>query len=411
MPSTAEVVVVGGGPGGAAAAYWLARRGHLVMLIEKREFPRAKTCGDGLTPRAIHELLEMGFDFSSSEFHRCRGLRAVAGGLTLELEWPEHPVYPSWGGVMRRSDLDGQVARLVEEQGVVVHQGTVARPLLGDGGVVAVALEHNGETEMVSPRAVVVADGSLSRFGRALGARRDERRPFGLGARGYFSSPRSDDDYLESYLDLRQSGSALPGYGWIFPLGDGTVNAGVGVISTFHRWKEVNTSTLLDVLVATADPSWGLSAAGAIGRPAGGKLPMSFSVGPLVGANWVLVGDAAGAVNPFNGEGIAYAYETGRAAARHVSTALGADDLTRLQGYRQEIEDRYGLYHRVGRAFVRLIGRPGVMPLLTRTGLRSRPLMEWVMKVMANLLDPADQGAGFAAYRALERLVQIGPEP
>ncbi len=411
MSSTPEVVVVGGGPGGAAAAYWLARRGHHVVLVEKRELPRAKTCGDGLTPRAVHELREMGFDFSVAEFHKCEGLRAVAGDLTIELAWPQHPVYPSWGGVIRRIDLDAQVARLAEAQGVVVRQGTVARPVLGNGRIAAVALIRHGETEMVFPRAVVVADGSLSRFGRALGARRDVRRPFGLGARGYFASPRSGDRYLESYLDLRQGGAALPGYGWIFPLGDGTVNVGVGVISTFHRWKEVNTSALLGVLVTTADPSWGLATGGAIGRPTGGKLPMSFSVGPVVGANWLLVGDAAGAINPFNGEGIAYAYETGRMAAEHLSTALGAGDLTRLQGYRQELDDRYGLYYRVGRAFVRLIGRPGMMPFLTRTGLRSRPLMEWVMRVMANLLDPADRGVGMAAYRLLERLVQVGPEP
>jgi geranylgeranyl reductase family protein len=411
MHSAPEVVVVGGGPGGAAAAYWLARHGHHVMLVEKREYPRAKTCGDGLTPRAIRELLEMGLDFSVPGFHRCKGLRAVAGNLIVELEWPEHQLYPNWGGVMRRSELDAQLGRLVEGQGAVVRQGTVARPVLGSGGTTAVALVGGGETEVVTPQAVVVADGALSRFGRALGTRRDRRLPFGLGVRGYFTSPRSDDGFLESYLDLRQSGSALPGYGWVFPLGDGTVNVGVGVISTFHRWKEVNTSALLDLLVATADSSWGLSAEGRLGRPTGGILPMSFSVGPLVGANWVLVGDAAGAVNPFNGEGIAYALETGRAAARHLSTALAARDLTLLKSYRQEMADRYGLYYRVGRAFVRLIGRPGVMRLLTRTGLRSRPLMEWVMRVMANLLDPADRGVGLAAYRVLERIVQMRPEP
>ena len=138
---------------------------------------------------------------------------------------------------------------------------------------------------------------------------------------------------------------------------------------------------------------------------------MALSVGPKVGPNWVIVGDAAGAINPFNGEGIAYAYETGRIAARHVERALGAGDPTLLQGYAAELDDVYGLYYRVARAFVLAIGRPGVMRTLTRVGLRSRPLMEWVLRVMANLLRPDEVGGAEAAYKVVERLVRIGPEP
>jgi flavin-dependent dehydrogenase len=278
--------------------------------------------------------------------------------------------------------------------------------------MVGVELQSNGDAERIDPRVVVVADGSLSRFGRALGAHRDRAKPYGLAARGYFASPRSDDGFLESHLDLRNAdGVTIPGYGWIFPLGDGTVNVGVGVLSTFHRWKEINTSTLMDALVAAAPEHWEISPETALGEPRGGKLPMAFSVGPKVGPNWVMVGDAAGAINPFNGEGIAYAYETGRIAARHVERALGAGDLTLLQGYAEELDDVYGLYYRVARAFVRAIGRPGVMRTLTRVGLRSRPLMEWVLRVMANLLDPAEKRVGEVAYGMIERAVAIGPEP
>jgi geranylgeranyl reductase family protein len=407
-----EVLVVGGGPGGSAAAHWLAREGHEVLLVEKKAYPREKTCGDGLTPRSIHQLLEMGFDFSVPEFHRCTGLRAYSGGLMLELEWPEHSVYPNWGGVIRRLDLDVQVAALAEKQGVAIRPNTEARPVIESGALEAVDLIAGGEVERVTPQVVVVADGSLSRFGRALGTRRDRSRPYGLAARGYFSSPRSGDGHLESHLDLRgPDGATIPGYGWIFPLGDGTVNVGVGVLSTFHRWKDVNTSTLMDALVAAAPPSWEITPESSLGDPKGGKLPMSFSVGPKAGPNWVVVGDAAGAINPFNGEGIAYAYETGRIAARHVHAALAAGDRSLLHAYPQELEDVYGLYYRVSRAFVRAIGRPGVMRTLTSVGLRSRPLMEWVLRVMANLIDPAERTAGEVAYRMIERAVQAGPEP
>jgi geranylgeranyl reductase family protein len=406
------VLVVGGGPAGASAAFWLARGGHTVWLVEKRRYPRAKTCGDGLTPRSIFELEAMGFDFTLPGFHRCRGLRAVAGGLTLELDWPAHPVYPNWGGVIRRTDLDERVAALAVGQGAILRAGSEAAPLLEGGRIAGVTLRGREEVEVARPRVVVVADGALRRFGRTLGAHRNRRLPIGVGARKYFASPRSDDGYLESYLDLHDAaGAILPGYGWVFPLGDGAVNAGVGVISTFHRWREVNTTKLMDALLATAPPTWGLSPSASLGDVRGGILPMASSVGPTVGPNWVLVGDCAGMVNPFNGEGIAYAYETGRLAAEHVHRALAAGDLTLLQAYRQELADRFGLYHRVGRVFSRIIGRPGVMRALTRAGLRSRPLMEWALRVMADLLDPAERGAGAAAYRLIERIVRLAPEP
>ena len=410
--SNPEVLVVGGGPGGAAAAFHLAELGHSVVVAEKKEFPREKTCGDGLTPRSIHELTLMGFDFDVPEFHRVTGLRAYAGDRMLELDWPDHPVFPNWGGVIRRLDLDHVVVGLAEKNGVAVRTGTEAKPILKNGRLAGVELTSGGETEVIHPTIVVVADGSLSRFGRALGASRDFDRPFGLAARGYYSSPRSDDRFIESHLSLTDAaGATVPGYGWIFPLGDGEVNVGVGVLSTFHRWKEVNTSTLMDSLEATAPESWGLAPETATSNPRGGKLPMSFSVGPKVGPNWLLVGDAAGAINPFNGEGIAYAYETGRIAAGHVHAALAADDLTLLQGYATELDDTYGLYYRTARAFVRAIGRPGVMRVLTRTGLRSRTLMEWVLRTMANLLRPDERHVAETAYAMVERIVQIGPEP
>jgi len=410
MVATPEALVVGGGPGGAAAAYWLARAGHEVLLVEKRSYPRPKTCGDGLTPRAVYELQAMGFDFAVPGLHRCRGLRSHAGGIVLELDWPDHPVYPDWGAVMRRADLDHRIAVLAVGQGARLLEGTEARPVMGEGPIAGVALHRGGEVEVVRPRLVVAADGALSRFGRALGAQRDRRLPFGVGARAYHPSPRSADPFMVSFLDLHDgAGEMVPGYGWVFPLGDGAVNAGVGVVSSFHRFHAVNTRGLMAALVATAPASWGLGEAPPFSPAVGGMLPMGLSVGPVAGPNWLLVGDAAGAINPFNGEGIDYALETGRLAAVRAHQALAGDDLGRLQAYRQDLDDGFGLYFKMGRVFVRALGRPGVMRALTRTGFRSRSLMEWAMKVMSNLLDPAERRAGAAAYRMLARLVRAAP--
>jgi menaquinone-9 beta-reductase len=406
-----DVLVVGGGPGGSAAAHWLSKAGHSVALVEKKEYPREKTCGDGLTPRAIAQLMDMGFDFSLPEFHRITGLRSYAGDdLMLELEWPQHSRFPDWGGVIRRMDLDHQVASIAEKQGVVIHQKTEARPIVEGGGFTKVELIQGGEREVIEPKVVVIADGSLNRFGRELGTSRRKDFPMGLAARGYYASPRSTDGFLESQLDIRDaSGASMPGYGWIFPLGDGTVNVGVGLLSTFKRWKNVNTTHMMNDYVASAPDYWELNAESKLSDPKGGKLTMSFSKGPLFGPNWVMVGDAAGSINPWNGEGISYAYETGRIAADIVGDALAARDLSLLGRYPQYLEDEYGLYYKMARIFVKLIGNPAVMRSLAHVGLRNRPLMEWTLKVMSNLLDEDEKGAGEQAYRMLAAMVRPLP--
>jgi geranylgeranyl reductase family protein len=381
-----------------------------VTLVEAKEYPRDKTCGDGLTPRAILQLLDMGFDFDSPAFHRVTGLRSYAGDdLMIELEWPQHSKFPDWGGIIRRRDLDQQVAAIAGKEGVKVLQRTTATPVIEDGRVVAVDLASDGETERVTPRITVIADGSQNRFGREIGVTRRKDYPLGLAARGYWASPRSKDPFMESQLDLRDpTGATMPGYGWVFPLGDGTVNVGVGLLSTFTRWKDVNTSRMLDDYVATAPDHWELSEE-PLGKPMGGKLIMSFSRGPLVGPNWIVVGDAAGAINPWNGEGISYAYETGRIAAGYVSQAIAADDPGLLHRYPQHLQDEFGLYYKMARIFVKAIGRPTIMRTLAHTGLRNRPLMEWTLKVMANLLDEDEKGIGERAYDALSGIVRALP--
>lgn len=408
MSTSPQVLVVGGGPGGASAAYWLAQDGVEVLLVEKRHYPREKACGDGLTPRAVRQLIDMGFDFDRPDIHRIVGLRSYAGDVMLEIPWPEHSIYPNWGATLRRSELDGRVAGLAESAGATVLRGVEAVAVVEGGDLAGVELRRDGEdSEVVTPRYVVVADGSLSRFGRRLGAERRHDYPFGLAVRGYWESPNSSDGFMESRLDIRDDeGRMMPGYGWVFPMGDGTVNVGAGLVSTFKGWKDINTSRILDAYLNGLPDHWRIGS-DPVARPIGGKLPMAFSVDPKAGRNWLLVGDAAGAVNPFNGEGIDYAYETGRLAAGFLSNALVSDDSGGLTAYEDALVSEYAAYHRVARIFVSAIGNPSVMRTLTTVGIRSRPLMEWALKVMANLLEPEEHGMAEYVYGAIERAVGL----
>jgi 2-polyprenyl-6-methoxyphenol hydroxylase-like FAD-dependent oxidoreductase len=175
-PSRVDALVIGAGPAGASAAFWLAQRGHSVLVVEKKRFPREKTCGDGLTPRAVRQLVEMELADPLRDFHRYDGLRSIAHGITLELAWPEHPDFPPYGYVVRRRDLDEMVAGQAVKAGATVWQGAEAvAPLLEDGLVTGAAVRRaeTGTTETVRARYVIVADGANSRFGRALGTSRD----------------------------------------------------------------------------------------------------------------------------------------------------------------------------------------------------------------------------------------------
>jgi geranylgeranyl reductase family protein len=405
-----DVLVVGAGPSGSACAYWLADAGYDVLLVERKRFPREKTCGDGLTPRSVRQLEDMGLAQELAGFHRYDGLRAVAFGRELELAWPDHPGLPSHGYVVTRRDLDHVVAERAQKVGAALRQGAEATaPVLEDGRVrgATVVSRDGGGVDEIRARYVVVSDGANSRFGRALGTTRDRGLALGMALRGYYRSPRHDEPWIESHLDVRdRDGQVLPGYGWVFPLGDGRVNVGVGLLSTSDRWAGVNTTELMAAFVDTAPPSWELSRATSCGAPTGGRLPMGLSVGPRSGPGYLVVGDAAGAINPFNGEGIAYAYETGRLAAAAVGQALATGEDGALRGYESELQHRYGLYYRVAQAFVQIIGRPQLMRVLVGTGMHSRTLMEWVLRIMANLLRPDELGPAEAAYRAVAALAR-----
>jgi flavin-dependent dehydrogenase len=258
-----------------------------------------------------------------------------------------------------------------------------------------------GTTSEVRARCVVVADGSLSRFGRALETSRVKRWPQGMAIRGYFSSPRHDDPFIESHLDIRdRDGNVVPGYGWIFPLGDGRINVGIGLLSTSDRWKGVNTTKLMEQFVEYAPRSWGISAQTAVSEPTGGRLPMGLAVGPRVGPDWVVVGDAAGSINPFNGEGIAYGYETGRMASGAVAAAIATGDLSRLGDYEERLQAEYGRYYAVARSFVKLIGHPNVMRACVGAGMYVPPVMNWMLRIMSNLTRPELAGPPEAIYRS-----------
>jgi geranylgeranyl reductase family protein len=403
-----DAIVVGAGPGGASAAYWLAAAGRRVVVLDKATFPREKVCGDGLTPRAVRCLLAMGVETAGDGWARADGLRIIGAGTTLELPWPELSEFPGYGLVRTRLDLDGLVLDRARAAGADVWEATsVTGPITDSSGtVVGVNFEQNGTSEQLRAPVVVASDGAASRFGTSLGGARLPDRPMGVAVRTYYESPRSRDRYLESYLELWRGSDLLPGYGWIFPLPGGLVNVGLGLLNTSPHFGHVHYRELLDDWVAALPAEWGLRRDSRIGKVRGGPLPMGFSRKPVARPGMLLVGDAAGVVNPFNGEGIAYAMETGRMAAEAADEALSTGDPRALRGYPDRLRAAYEGYYILGRWFVRAIGHGVVMRTLTRYGLPNERLMRFAFKVLANLTEPA---GGSSSDRLINALCRIAP--
>ena len=403
------MLVVGGGPAGAAAAYHLARHGVEVTLVEKAEYPREKVCGDGLTPRGVAALIRMGIDPQDRDrdgFERVVGLRVYTRDRTLELPWPEVAGFPDYGLVMRRAGLDELLARRAQSAGARLLEATEALgPIVDRDWVVGGRVRpEGGEEASIRARFVLAADGAPSRFARQAGVRRDPSRPLGIAARGYYRAPRRPGPWLESWLDLWDGRSLLPGYGWLFPVADGTLNVGAGLLNTFRDFSRMSAQHVFDTFLRILPDSWGISEPNAVGRTLSGPLPMGMNRRPAAVPGMLMIGDAAGVVNPFNGEGIAYAIEAAEIAAELVTEALVRDRPGIAHQYPIVLRERYGGYFRLGREFVNLIGNPRVMRAAVRYGVPRERLMRFLLKLMANLSDGAEGGMDDRVIRALSRV-------
>jgi geranylgeranyl reductase family protein len=411
----ADVVVVGAGPAGSSAAYWLAQAGLDVVVLEKSAFPREKVCGDGLTPRGVKALEDMGIDTSpAAGWVRHKGLRVQGGGQVVEVDWPQLSRWPDYSVVRPRSELDALLAAHALAAGARLHTGvTVTGPLLDEAGrVVGVHTEVGPDKEPGTWRAqlVVSAEGLSGRLAKALGLVRREDRPLGVAMRRYVRTPRSNDQYLDISFDLSAHGptaESMPGYGWVFGMGDGTANVGFGLLDT-RRADGGDHRKVLRKWLATFPPEDQLDEEHAVTPLRGAGLPMALHRQPAYSRGLLLTGDAAGTVNPFNGEGISYAMETGRTAAEIAADALARPEgpvrEAALRRYPDRLRADYGRHHRLGVGFLALLSRPDVVRFATAHGLKRPALVNAALRLMGNLSDGRDGDRVDRAIAALTRL-------
>lgn len=398
---SAEVVVVGAGPAGSAAAAWAARAGRDVLAVDAASFPRDKACGDGLTPRAVAELSRLGLSDWLTGRIKHRGLRLSGFGGEVEVTWPGQS-FPSHGSAVARTELDDRIRQAAEDAGARMLLGTKAVAVQHDSLKRVISLTLADGTEVRCGQ-LIVADGARSPLGRMLGRQWHQQTVYGIAARGYLTTARSDDPWLTSHLELRSPhGATLPGYGWIFPLGNGEVNIGVGALATTKRPANMSLRPLISHYTDLRRNEWGFT-----GQPravASALLPMGGAVSGVAGPNWMLIGDAAACVNPLNGEGIDYGLETGRLAGE----LLDCHDLSRE--WPSLLAQHYGRSFSVARRLALLLTFPRFLPTTGPLAMRSPALMNIAVRVMANLVtdDDADWVArlwrrGGRASRLMDR--------
>ncbi len=414
--TTCDVVVVGAGPGGATAAAYLAMLGHDVLVLEKETFPRDKVCGDGLTPRVVQELLDLGL---TDEAHgrvegwaTQQGLRIHGGHTVMELPWPDLQDWPNWGATCTRSLFDQTLIDHAVAAGARLWEGTTATEVLwrddSEQRVAGVSWldRATGEIGQVRAAVTIAADGASGKLARQIGLHRRKDRPMAVAARGYWASPRADDDWISRYLNLTGAdGQLLSGYGWIFPLDDGTLNIGLGLLDTSPGFGGTNYRSMLEQWAGGLADDWQIEPQDNIGRLMTSPIPMGFNRTPLHHKGLLLVGDSGGFVNPFNGEGISYAMEAGKLAADVIDHAMRTRSTAVLDDYDRILrQERWGGYYTLGKVFTHVVGSPQIMRICTEYGMPIRPLMELVLKLMAHLTDERPSDAKDLVINTLTRL-------
>ncbi|WP_410621644.1 geranylgeranyl reductase family protein [Amycolatopsis sp. cmx-8-4] len=418
----AEVIVVGAGPAGSTVATYLARSGVDVLLLEKTEFPREKVCGDGLTPRGVKQLIDLGIDTSEEAgWVQSRGLRILTGDLTLELDWPDLTSYPPYGVSRTRHDFDDLLAKLAVKAGARLYERTTVTSAITDatGRVVGVEAKVGPERTPVNYRAplVLACDGVSARLALSVGIQKNEKRPMGVAVRQYYKSPRHDDPFIEGHLELWDKSDPrdpklLPGYGWAFPLGDGTVNVGLGMLSTSASFRNTDYRALLRQWLDGTPEEWGYREENAIGKVGGAGLPMGFNRTPHYRDGLLLLGDAGGMVSPFNGEGISAAMESAQIAAEVVVQALarreGPSRERALEAYPRAVRELMGGYYQLGNVFAKIIGKPKIMHAATKYGLRINKILPLVYKGLSGCYDAK---GGDGVDRLISALAKATPSP
>ena len=343
MTDLHDVIVVGAGPGGSAAAYYLASRGIRTLLLDKADFPRDKTCGDGLSPRALAVLADMSLVADLLPHGQViRSLEIIApNGRALDARVPVHPGLPEFSFVIPRYILDDLVRRRAVERGAAFEAGVRVMGIARENGFARVIGQRDRKTVDYRAKLVLLATGASTGLLVAAGVL-DSPPPMMVAARAYFEGFKD----LPEQTQFRFDGVPLPGYGWLFPVSLTCANVGTGYYAgeaRAARRMPPSPRVAFERFVAHPPVRQVLAGTRQVGPLKSYPLRLDFLSAPTYAERLLVAGEAAGLVNPLTGEGIDYALESGQMAAESAALALADGDFSReaLAAYDRRLRERF----------------------------------------------------------------------
>jgi len=339
--STYDVIIAGGGPGGSTAAAFLGQAGLSVLLLEKAQYPRDKTCGDAISGKSMGILRKLGLveQVRNAPNAVIEGvIFSAPNGKTVTIPFPARPDRSAPGFCCRRLVYDNILFQNAKKHATVLEKHAVNDVIVENGFVVGVKVTDlaTNQPKEFRARMVVGADGSQSIVAAKMGRQDTPEKHHCTALRVYYKNVKD----LTPNIELHFVDSILPGYFWIFPLENGTANVGIGMVTSDMKKNKVNLRQVtLDTIASHPMFQKRFEGAEAMGPIQGWTLPFGSHHRKTYGNGFLLVGDAASLIDPFTGEGIGNAMTSGYIASQVITEALKTGDVSEaaLKVYDQKL--------------------------------------------------------------------------
>jgi geranylgeranyl reductase family protein len=381
-----EILILGAGPAGSTLAYLLAKAGRDVLLVDRYEFPRDKTCGDGLTPRATETLIRLGLPIAELPGEKVTAALLVSPrGTQSRLSFDALLGPGSFGQIVPRLELDAWLHGKAVAAGARFIRG-VAQSLNQHGKTVTGAtIKTTLGLEHINAGLTVVATGASSSLLKDLHLEPRLGDSI-IAVRTYFQHVPPSEPAFEFYFDR----DLLPGYGWVFPMHDGRANVGVGVYSRTLKERGVSINDLLDGFLHGATMQARLKGAAEAGPRRSHPLRIDFPSHATAGHGWIIVGESAGIVNPVTGEGIDLAIESAEIAAAEILAHNGKWPRRRTRRYERALVKRFANVFRGARLMQRLAMNERYMDSVVRRSLTHPVFARAALRINLGLVTPLE---------------------